>query len=498
MPRRTRDEYEEISTPSSNVPSHSFDGLPVNITRCDHFKPDILKQSIVEALFEPTSTKRLADISGTPILTLCEFFVAGTSGNSTICNCAKWLRAQVITSEHSAHRWVQAKLSEIEIIEGQPIRFQFRSSTVIRSSTHSTDVLHGPPTLNMNANNQVVEWGLVTPQEITQLRVNLCASDFSTRDQTMWPKNLKNTLHRISKVSGGFIIRCGSLRDRYFDLTHQRRSTSIISHGLGCYRYSRYKDKITYMLQILANEESLLLVSPPGNGKTSLLRELLRGISFYAQRNQDIGGRAVLIDRQHEIMGTGTFGRALADPCIISPESGSGLNTPGMMNAMEQLTAKWIIVDEVNTNDAVREASVLTERGTTLLATAHFKCNSSGGGSLVKNEELIASIMNSQSNMLLGGQQKNSAKSSAEAKRNGTKQDTWKSKTTPAFKWIVYLRDLSPGTWTLPMYIPTLLAKLNKTENDCRGSGVSSSGGGGNGYGNGNDERPAKAQDKFT
>ena len=73
-----------------------------------------------------------------------------------------------------------------------------------------------------------------------------------------------------------------------------------------------------------------------------LLRELLRGIGEYTDRNRYINTRVVVVDKNHEICGTGSFGRRFADPCEVSPDSGTGKNTPGMMNAMEKLTAGWV------------------------------------------------------------------------------------------------------------------------------------------------------------
>jgi hypothetical protein len=106
--------------------------------------------------------------------------------------------------------------------------------------------------------------------------------------------------------------------------------------------YQLFRNKVQTILTLLALKETVLLVSQPGYGKTSLLRELLRGIGEYTDRNRYINTRVVVVDKNHEICGTGSFGRRFADPCEVSPDSGTGKNTPGMMNAMEKLTAGWV------------------------------------------------------------------------------------------------------------------------------------------------------------
>jgi stage III sporulation protein SpoIIIAA len=53
------------------------------------------------------------------------------------------------------------------------------------------------------------------------------------------------------------------------------------------------------ILTLLALKETVLLVSQPGYGKTSLLRELLRGIGEYTDRNRNINTRVVVVDKNH-------------------------------------------------------------------------------------------------------------------------------------------------------------------------------------------------------
>ena len=65
--------------------------------------------------------------------------------------------------------------------------------------------------------------------------------------------------------------------------------------------YQRLRNKIEKILTILTLSESVLLVSAPGKGKTSLLRELLRGIAKYVKLNEQKDERVIPTSHMEEV-----------------------------------------------------------------------------------------------------------------------------------------------------------------------------------------------------
>ena len=300
MPRRSRSEYEDSSSssPTSSIPVWpSSQEQPLH----ENLNQQIVEQAVVEALFEEGSTQSLNTVGGQPIQRLCDFLQSPQDNQFATHRCAQALR-QLIQQTPTGRHSINTTLSEIEIITGSPIKLLFRNH-VYRQSSATTSA---PSSLNVNDANEVLQYGNVSAEEVNVLLHLLSDPAWNSRkDRTLWPKNLSLTLHRIAEANGGFIIRLGRLRDRRYDL----RGSQCMVEGFPR-PYYNFRTKIfKQILTVLANGDSVLLVSPPGNGKTSLLREITRGISYYA--NATKGRRCVVVDRQHEICGTGQFGRDL-------------------------------------------------------------------------------------------------------------------------------------------------------------------------------------------
>jgi stage III sporulation protein SpoIIIAA len=207
---------------------------------------------------------------------------------------------------------------------------------------------------------------------------------------------LERTLHRISAI-----------RNRRGDVV-----------GLTCRIGRAVYGTIDIIEDLIASGQSILMLGPPGVGKTTMLREAARVLA-----NQK---RVVIVDTSNEIGGDGD----VAHPAIGRARR-MQVNHPErqhevMIEAVENHNPEVIVIDEIGRELEAQAARTIAERGVQLIGTAH-------------GNQLDNLMLNPTLTDLIGGIESVTL-SDDEARRRGTQKTVLERRAPPTFDVLVEIQ----------------------------------------------------------
>jgi len=208
---------------------------------------------------------------------------------------------------------------------------------------------------------------------------------------------IERTLHRISAI-----------RNRRGDVV-----------GLTCRIGRAVYGTIDIIQDIIESGKSVLLLGPPGVGKTTMLRETARVLAD--------ARRVVIVDTSNEIGGDGDVPHPSVGRARRMQVAEPSYQHEVMIEAVENHNPEVIVIDEIGRELEAQAARTIAERGVQLIGTAH--------GNTLDNL-----LMNPTLSDLVGGIESVTL-SDDEARRRGTQKTVLERRSPPTFDVLIELQS---------------------------------------------------------
>lgn len=227
----------------------------------------------------------------------------------------------------------------------------------------------------------------VTQNDLTTIVTNI--GDFDADNRA----GMERTLHRISAI-----------RNRRGDVV-----------GLTCRVGRAVYGTIDIIEDLVTSGQSILMLGPPGVGKTTMLREAARVLAE--------SKRVVIVDTSNEIGGDGDVPHPAIGKARRMQVSRPERQHEVMIEAVENHNPEVIVIDEIGRELEAMAARTIAERGVQLIGTAH--------GNALDNLMLNPTLSD-----LIGGIESVTL-SDEEARRRGTQKTVLERRAPPTFDVLI-------------------------------------------------------------
>lgn len=178
---------------------------------------------------------------------------------------------------------------------------------------------------------------------------------------------------------------------------------------------------VNVIRDLLETKNSLLILGKPGNGKTTIVREIVRILA------NEMEQRVVIIDTSNEIAGTNDITHFCVGRARRMQVKHRKFQHKIMIEAVENHMPNVVVVDEIGTALEVDAIQTIAERGVQVIGTAH-------------GNDLHNLIQNPILSNLVGGIESVTL-SDDEARRRGTQKTILERKNLPVFKIVFETND---------------------------------------------------------
>ncbi|RXH94206.1 hypothetical protein DVH24_023890 [Malus domestica] len=178
------------------------------------------------------------------------------------------------------------------------------------------------------------------------------------------PVNHEDLRHAVSKVSEFSDDNRSGINNSLHRISAIRnRKMQII--GLTCRVGRAVSGSAEIIRDLIEGGGSILVIGPPGVGKTTLIREIARMLA------DDHMKRVVIVDTSNEIGGDGDVPHAGIGRARRMQVPNVNMQHNVMIEAVENHMPETIIIDEIGTELEALAASTIAQRGVQLVGTAH-------------------------------------------------------------------------------------------------------------------------------